>query len=156
MGQAVEKKIESMGLALPPAAAPVASYVPYTLSGKLLSVSGQLPMRDGQPVGGKGKLGASVSIEDGQAAARQCVLNLLAHVKNACGGDLSQVKQILKLGVFVNCTEDFVDHPKVANGASDLMVELFGEAGKHARAAVGVAQLPFGVAVEVDALIELA
>ena len=111
-------------------------------------------MLDGKPQF-IGKLGKDISIEDGQKCARICGINILAHLKNACDGDLDRVKQCLRLGVFVNSTESFLDHPKVANGVSDMMVEIFGDKGKHARFAVGVAQLPFGVAVEVDATFEL-
>jgi len=129
--------------------------VPYTVSGNLVVVSGQISVR-----GGKaeyvGKLGASISVTEGQQAAKLCALNILAHLKNACGGDLDRVKRVLRVGGFVNCTPDFTDMPQVVNGASDLMVEVFGDAGKHARAAVGVASLPLGVAVEVEAMVELA
>ena len=103
-----------------------------------------------------GKLGAGISIPDGQQAARLCALNVLAHLKVAAGGDLDRVKRVLRLGGFVNCTPEFTDMPQVVNGASDLMVQVFGDAGKHARAAVGVASLPLGVAVEVEAMFEIA
>jgi enamine deaminase RidA (YjgF/YER057c/UK114 family) len=103
-----------------------------------------------------GKLGSGVTIADGQQAAKLCALNILAHLKNACDGDLDRVKRVLRLGGFVNCAPDFTDMPQVVNGASDLMVQVFGDAGKHARAAVGVASLPLGVAVEVEAMFELA
>lgn len=144
-----------MGLELPKAAAPAANYVPFTISGKQVFVSGQLPMRDGK-VAHVGRLGENASLEDGQAAAALCALNLLAQAKNACGGDLSKLARCLKLGGFVACTPEFTDHPKVVNGASDLIAETMGEAGQHARFAVGVASLPFGAAVEVDAIFELA
>lgn len=150
----IEKKLVSLGISLPTPAVPAANYVPYNLSGKTVFVSGQLPMLDGKPQF-IGKLGKEISIEDGQKCARICGINILAHLKNACAGDLDRVKQCLRLGVFVNSTESFLDHPKVANGVSDMMVEIFGDKGKHARFAVGVAQLPFGVAVEVDATFEL-
>ena len=114
-----------------------------------------MPARDGQ-FHFIGKLGADVSIEDGQKCAELCGLNILAQVKRELGGDLSQIKKLVRLGVFVNATPEFTDHPKVANGVSDLMVELLGDAGKHARAAVGVGGLPFGVAVEVEATFEIA
>lgn len=155
MSQSIEAKLQAKGLVLPPSVLPAANYVPYTLAGNQVIVSGQLPMKDGKPQG-IGKVGREFTIEQGQEVARQCVLNVLGHVKAACGGDLSRVKKCLRLGVFVNSTEDFTDQPKVANGASDLMVELLGEAGKHARFAVGVSQLPFGVAVEVDGTFEIA
>lgn len=153
MAGIVEKKLAELGLALPVAAAPAANYVPYTVSGNMLFVSGQLPMADGQ-IKYKGKVGQDVSIEEGQEAARLCALNLIAQAKAACG-DLDRVARVLKLGGFVNCGPDFGDQPKVVNGASDLMVAVFGDKGRHARAAVGAPALPFGVAVEIDAVFEL-
>lgn len=149
----IDRRLEELGLVLPPAAAPVASYVPVVEAGGLLHVSGQLPFRDGAVV--TGRLGDDTSLAEGQEAARACALMVVAQVKAALGGDLSRVARIVKLGVFVTSTADFTDQPKVANGASDLMVALFGEAGRHARAAVGVAALPLGAAVEVDAVIAL-
>ena len=149
-----EEKLAALGLELPVAAAPVANYVGYTVSGKTVYVSGQLPFKDGK-LAVTGRLGAGVSIEDGYAAGRQCGLNILAHLKAACGGDLDRVARVLRLGGFVNSTPEFTDAPKCVNGASDLMVAVFGDAGKHARAAVGVASLPAGAAVEVDAIVEL-
>jgi len=150
----VDRKLEELGLSLPEAAAPVAAYVPVVEAGGLLHLSGQLPFRAGQLV--TGRLGDGVSLEDGQEAAKLCGLMIVAQVKKYLGGDLSRVKRVVKLGVFVNSAADFTDQPKVANGASELMVALFGEAGKHARSAVGVPVLPLGAAVEVDAIIELA
>ena len=149
-----EERLAALGLELPVAAAPVANYVGYTVSGKTVYVSGQLPFKDGK-LAVTGRLGAGVSIEDGYAAGRQCGLNILAHLKAACGGDLDRVSRVLRLGGFVNSTPEFTDAPKCVNGASDLMVAVFGDAGKHARAAVGVASLPAGAAVEVDAIVEL-
>ncbi len=149
-----EERLAALGLELPVAAAPVANYVGYTVSGKTVYVSGQLPFKDGK-LTVAGRLGAGVSIEDGYAAGRQCGLNILAHLKAACGGDLDRVARVLRLGGFVNSTPEFTDAPKCVNGASDLMVAVFGDAGKHARAAVGVASLPAGAAVEVDAIVEL-
>lgn len=155
MSGRIEARLKELGIELPAAVAPVANYVPYTVSGNLVIVSGQVTLW-----GGKaeyvGKLGRDLSVADGQKAARLCALNILAHVKNACGGDLDRMKRVLRLGGFVNCTPDFTEMPQVVNGASDLMVEIFGDAGKHARAAVGVASLPLGVAVEVEAMVELA
>ena len=148
-----DRKLEELGLILPQAAAPVASYVPVVEAGGLLHVSGQLPFRDGKVI--TGRLGDGTSLEEGQEAARACGLMLVAQIKTALGGDLSRVKRIVKLGVFVASAPDFTYQPKVANGASDLMVALFGDAGKHARAAVGVAALPLGAAVEVDAVVEV-
>ena len=147
-------KLAELGLTLPTPAAPVANYVGYTVSGKTVYISGQLPFQDGK-LTCVGKLGAGVSLEEGYAAGRQCGLNILAHLKAACGGDLDRVARVLRLGGFVNSTPDFTDAPKCVNGASDLMVAVFGEAGRHARAAVGAASLPAGAAVEVEAVIEL-
>lgn len=151
----LERRLAEQGLQLPAAAAPVASYQPYTISGKLLLVSGQLPFRDGK-VAIAGRLGDGLGIEQGQEAARICGLNLLAQAKAACGGDLGKLARCLKLGIFVSCTPDFQDHPKVANGASDLIAAVMGPAGQHARFAVGCASLPLGAAVEVEAIFELA
>lgn len=155
MTSAIEQRLAARGLALPEAAAPAANYVPYTISGKLLLVSGQLPFEGGR-VTVTGRLGDGVSVERGQEAARLCALNLLAQAKAACGGDLDRLARCLKLGGFVSCTPAFTDHPQVINGASDLMVEAMGEAGRHARFAVGCASLPRDVAVEVEAIFELA
>jgi enamine deaminase RidA (YjgF/YER057c/UK114 family) len=152
---ALEQKLARMGHALPDAAAPAANYVPYTVSGRLILVSGQLPIRDGAVIY-RGRLGDDVSLATGQAAAELCALNLLAQARNACGGDLGRLARCLKLGGFVACTPDFSDHPKVINGASNLIAEAMGEAGQHARFAVGAASLPLGAAVEVDAIFELA
>jgi enamine deaminase RidA (YjgF/YER057c/UK114 family) len=146
----VARKLEELGLTLPEAAAPVAAYVPIVEAGGLLHLSGQLPFVDGKLV--TGRLGDGVSLEDGQAAARACGLMIVAQLKKHLG-DLSRVGRIVKLGVFVNSHADFTDQPKVANGASELMAELFGEAGRHARSAVGVPVLPLGAAVEVDAIV---
>lgn len=154
-GATPEAKLASLGITLPPSVLPQANYVPYTVSGNLVYVSGTLPMKDGKPQD-IGKLGKEFTVEQGQQTAKLCAINILSHVKAACGGDLSRVKRVVRMGIFVASAEGFTDQPKVANGASDLMVEVFGEAGKHARFAVGVAELPFGVAVEVDATIEIA
>ncbi len=149
----IDRKLEELGLALPKAAAPVATYVPAVEASGLLHVSGQLPFRDGKVV--TGRLGDDLDVAAGQDAAKLCALMVVAQVKAALG-DLSRVGRIVKLGVFVNSTAEFGDQPEVANGASDLMVALFGDAGKHARAAVGVAALPRHAAVEVDAIVEIA
>lgn len=149
----IEKKLAGLGYTLPEAALPAANYVPTVQAGGQLIVSGQLPMREGR-AHYIGKVGREVSLEDAQECARLCGLNILAQSRLALG-DLDRIARLLRLGVFVNATEDFTDHPNVANGVSDLMVELLGEAGKHARAAVGVGSLPFGVAVEVEATFEL-
>jgi enamine deaminase RidA (YjgF/YER057c/UK114 family) len=146
----IDARLAQLGITLPQAAAPVAAYVPAVEAGGLLHISGQLPFREGQVV--TGRLGAGVTLEEGQAAARLCGLMLLAQVRAALGG-FDRVARIVKLGVFVNSDPDFTDQPKVANGASELMAEVFGEAGRHARSAVGVAVLPLGAAVEVDAIV---
>lgn len=151
----IDSKLAALGITLPASVMPAANYVPYTVSGNQVFVSGTLPMKDGKPQD-IGKLGREFTLEQGQATARLCAINILAHVKAACGGDLDRVKKVIRMGIFVASAEGFTDQPKVANGASDLMVEIFGEAGKHARFAVGVAELPFGVAVEVDATFEIA
>ena len=129
--------------------------MPYTISGRLILVAGQLPFADGQ-VAVTGRLGAEVSLAQGQEAARLCALNLLAQAKAACGGDLDRLGRCLKLGGFVACTPEFTDHPEVVNGASDLIVQAMGEAGRHARFAVGCTSLPRNAAVEVEAIFELA
>jgi enamine deaminase RidA (YjgF/YER057c/UK114 family) len=151
----IDATLQSLGITLPPSIPPAANYVPYTVSGNLVFVSGTLPMKDGKPQD-IGKVGKEFTLEQGYATARLCTINILGHLKAACGGDLSRVKKVVRMGIFVNSAAGFTDQPKVANGASDLMVEIFGEAGKHARFAVGVSELPFGVAVEVDATFEIA
>ena len=151
---ATEKKLAELGIHLPQPATPVASYVACVQTGNLVVVSGQLPMKDGALMH-SGRLGEAVSLEQGQEAARQCAINLLAQLKAALGGNLDRVTRVVRLGVFVNSTDSFTDQPKVANGASDLMVAVFGDAGKHARAAVGVNTLPLGVSVEIDAMFEV-
>jgi len=147
----INARLEELGITLPKAAAPVASYVPVAVHGGTAHVSGQLPFVDGQLV--KGRLGEDVTLEAGADAARACGLMILAQLDAA--GLLERVERVIKLGAFINSTLDFTDQPKVANGASDLMEQVFGEAGKHARAAVGVPALPLGAAVEVDAVIAL-
>ena len=154
MTSAIEQKLASMQITLPPSSVPVANYVHYVISGNQVFISGQLPMKDGKPLA-IGQVGKGCSIEEAQQAARQCGINMLSHLKVACGGNLDRVKRCVKLGVFVNSDAAFTDQPKVANGVSDFIVEVFGDAGKHARAAVGVSQLPFGVAVEVDGVFEI-
>ncbi|MBT2135094.1 RidA family protein [Croceibacterium sp. LX-88] len=148
----IEARLAELGITLPPAAAPVASYVPVVVSGNTAYVSGQLPFIGGQLA--TGRLGESVTLEQGLAAARACGVMILSQLQAALGS-LDRVERIVKLGAFVNSTADFTDQAKVANGASDLMAEVFGEAGRHARAAVGVPVLPLGAAVEVDAIVAL-
>lgn len=151
----IEARLAELGIALPQAAAPAGAYVPYVISGNLVFVSGQVTLENGE-IRFKGRLGESMSADDGYAAARLCGLNLIAQVRGACAGDLDRVKRVVRLGGFVNSTADFSDQPKVINGASDLMVEVFGDAGRHARAAVGAPSLPLGVSVEVDGIFEIA
>ncbi len=147
----IDNRLAELGITLPQAAAPVASYVPAVVRGGVIHVSGQISFaEDGSLI--CGRLGENMDIEDGQAAARRCGIMLLAQLKAALGS-LDNVEKVIKLGVFVNSTADFTDQPKVANGASELMQDVFGEAGRHARSAVGVAALPLGVAVEVDAIV---
>jgi enamine deaminase RidA (YjgF/YER057c/UK114 family) len=154
MAGIVEKKLASLGITLPTPASPIANYVPFARSGNLLLLSGQLCFgADGKLVA-KGQLGAGVSIEDGQKAARACAINLLAQIKTALG-DLDKVARVLRLGGFINSVPGFTDGAKVMNGASDLMVEVFGDKGRHARSTVGVAALPASAAVEVEGLFEV-
>ena len=150
----IEERLTELGIVLPTPAAPLANYVPYTREGKLLIVSGQLPMGLDGKLAHTGKLGGGVSLEDGVAAARLCAINCLAQVQAAAGG-LDAVRQILRLGGFVKCTPGFTQQPQVINGASDLMVEVFGDKGRHARAAVGSNALPFDAAVEVEMMVAL-
>jgi enamine deaminase RidA (YjgF/YER057c/UK114 family) len=150
----VEKRLLALNITLPQTSPPAANYVPYVISGNLVFISGQLPMKDGKPQD-IGHVGKDFTVEQAQVTARQCAINILAQLKAACGGNLDRVKRCVRLGVFVNSTDTFTDQPKVANGASDLMVAALGDAGKHARFAVGVSQLPFGVAVEVDGTFEI-
>jgi enamine deaminase RidA (YjgF/YER057c/UK114 family) len=151
----VEQNLAAQGITLPKPTTPVANYVPFVRTGNLLFVSGQVCYgADGKLIA-KGKLGASVSIEDGTAAARGCGINLLAQVKAAIG-DLDKVVRVVRLGGFINSAPDFLDGPKVLNGASDLMVAAFGDKGRHARTTVGVAALPSDAAVEVDGIFEIA
>jgi enamine deaminase RidA (YjgF/YER057c/UK114 family) len=154
MAGRVEARLAELKLALPQAAAPVANYVPTVRSGDLLFVAGQICQWNGE-LRFIGKLGRDVSLDQGVEAARLCALNILAQAKAALGGDLDRILRCVRLGAFVNCADDFTQQPQVANGASNLMVEVFGDAGRHARAAVGVNALPGGVAVEVDAVFEV-
>ena len=147
-------RLSELGIQLPAAVAPVANFVAVTFDGSTASVSGQIPIANGELLH-PGTLGANVSVEQGQEAARLAVINVLSQLSHALGGGLDRVTKCLRLGVFVAATPDFKDHPKVANGASDLVVEVFEERGRHARAAVGVASLPFGVSVEVDGVFQV-
>lgn len=154
MAGTIEARLNEKGVTLPNVAAPAANYVPYVISGNMLYISGQVPFVDGK-ISHTGKLGAEFGVDEGYACARICGINILAAAKAALGGDLDRIARVVKLGGFVNSAPDFTDQPKVVNGASDLMAEAFGDAGKHARAAVGVAQLPLGCAVEVEAIFEI-
>jgi enamine deaminase RidA (YjgF/YER057c/UK114 family) len=150
----INNKLKALSITLAEPIKPVANYVPWVKSGKLVFVSGQVPMV-GIKLGYPGQLGANVTLAQAVSEARQCAINIISHLWDACEGDLSRVKQIVKLTGFVAATADFKDHPKVVNGASDLMVDVFGDKGRHARAAVGVSSLPLGAAVEVEAIVEL-
>ncbi|MCF2871755.1 RidA family protein [Octadecabacter sp. G9-8] len=150
----IEARLAELGVTLPDAPAPAANYVPWVLSGNQLFVSGQISAdADGFITG---KLGADMTAEDGAAAARTCAISLLAQLKAGCGGDIDRLVRVVKLVGFVNSTADFGDQPKVINGASDFMVEALGDKGRHARSAVSAASLPFGVAVEIEAIFEIA
>lgn len=154
MSSAIERRLAEHGLVLPDAPAPAANYVPYVISGRLVMIAGQLPFRDGELV--RGRLGDDLDVEAGKAAARLCALAMLAQVKAACSGDLSAVTRCLRLGGFVACVPAFTDHASVINGASDLMVQAMGEAGRHARFAIGCPSLPLGAVVEVEGVFEIA
>ena len=154
MAGKIDARLGELGIALPEAPVPGANYVPYVVSGNLVFVAGQIPLVDGEFI--TGKLGADTDLATGQGAARACALNIIAQVRAACGGDLDRVVRFVKLGGFVNATPDFTEAPQVINGASAAIVEIFGDAGKHARFAVACASLPRGVAVEVDAVVEIA
>ncbi|RMD65268.1 MAG: RidA family protein [Planctomycetota bacterium] len=151
----IAARLQELGLTLPEAPKAVASYVPARQAGRLLLVSGQLPFRDGELLA-RGRVPEQVSLEEAQACARQCVLNGLAVAADALGGDLSLIEHVVRVGCFVASAPDFFDQPKVANGASELLVDIFGDAGRHARAAVGSVALPLGAPVEVEFLFKTA
>ncbi len=153
MSGRIEARLREIGIELPAPSLPQANYVPFVRTGNQLFIAGQIPVIDGRIV--TGKLGAGLDVSAGREAARACALSLIAHARTACGGDLDRVVRWVKLGGFVQGTPDFTDAPRVVNGASDLLVELFGEAGKHARFAVAVACLPLDSAVEIDAVLEI-
>ncbi len=150
----IDARLSELGIELPDAPAPAANYVPFVVSGTLVFIAGQVTVWNGE-LKYIGKVGADFDVDEGYQAARLCGLNLIAQAREAAGGDLDRIKRVVKLGGFVNATLDFIDHPKVLNGASDLMAEVFGEDGKHARFAMGAVSLPLGVAVEVDGVFEL-
>jgi enamine deaminase RidA (YjgF/YER057c/UK114 family) len=155
MAGRIEARLKELGIVLPTPPAPAANYVPYAIGGNLVFIAGQIPFVDGE-VRHKGRLGAEISVEQGRETARICALNVLAQAKAACGGDLDRVKRCLKVVGFVACVDGFDRQPEVMNGASDLLVEVLGEAGRHARSAVGTNALPRNVPVEVEAIFEIA
>jgi enamine deaminase RidA (YjgF/YER057c/UK114 family) len=154
MSSDIEQRLADLGLSLPIAAAPAANYVPWTISGSMLLVAGQLPFDDGK-LEHKGQVGKDIELDQAKHAAMLCGLNILAQAKAALDGDLGRIVRCLKLGGFVNAGPGFADHPQVINGASDLMVAVLGDAGRHARFAVGASSLPMNVAVEIDAIFEI-
>ena len=149
MSTSADDNLNRLGITLPDAPAPAANYVPYVIAGNMVFISGQLPLVDGK-LSVTGHVGKDVSTDEAAQQARLCAMNLLAQLKAACEGDLSRVKQVVKLGGFVACTDDFTAQTEVVNGASDLMVEVFGDAGRHARFAVGSNTLPRGTCVEIE------
>ncbi|MCB1431164.1 MAG: RidA family protein [Alphaproteobacteria bacterium] len=153
MGQ-IDNRLAELGIVLPTPAKPVANYVPWVRTGNLVFISGQGPMADGKLVY-TGILGDGVSVEDGVKSAKLCAINVIAQLRDALDGDLDRVKRIVKLLGFVNASPSFTEHPKVINGASDMMVDVFGEKGRHARSAVGSPSLPFAISVEVEAIVEV-
>jgi enamine deaminase RidA (YjgF/YER057c/UK114 family) len=155
MAESIAKRLEELGISIPVVSTPAANYLGFVVTGNLVFLSGQVPMQDGRRRY-IGKVGREFNIDEGRSAAELAALNLLAQLKEACGGDLDRVVRCVKLTGFVNGDGDFVDHPKVINGASDLIVKIFGDAGRHARSAVGMHSLPSGVAVEVEAVFEIA
>jgi len=156
MTGAIENRLKELGIDLPQPAPAAANYVPFVVSRGQVFVAGQVPFGADGELKYLGKVGTDFSVEDGQNAARLCALNILAQVRAACDGDLERIIRCVKLGGFVNCPPDFDQHPAVINGASDLMVDILGDKGRHARFAVGAANLPFNVAVEIDAVFEIA
>ena len=155
MAGKIEATLGELGIVLPTPMAPIANYVPFVRSGDLVFVSGQLPAIDGK-IAVTGKIGDGLSIEQGQHAARLCFINILVHLKAAADGDLDRVRQVVRLGGFIAAPAAFTQHPQVMNGASDLAVAVFGEAGRHARTTVGVPSLPADAAVEVDGIFRIA
>ena len=154
MAGEIDRRLDEMGIVLPEPATPAANYVPFVISGPLVFIAGQVPFWNGEILH-IGKVGAEISIDEAKQAARVCGLNLIAQLKSACSGDLDRVIRCVKIGVFVNCVDGFKQQPEIANGVSDLMVELFGEAGRHARFAVGTNALPRNCATESDAVFEI-
>ena len=149
----IDENLARMGVVLPPMAKPIFNYIPYVIVGNLVFVSGQVPLEGKNMV--KGKLGDTMSVEEGAKAARICAINLLAQVRDACDGDFGRLERVVKLTGFVNSTPDFGQHPAVINGCSDFFVEALGEKGRHSRSAVGMADLPFGIPVEVEGIFQI-
>ncbi len=154
MSGPISQRLTALGIELPTPPIAVANYVPFVQTGNLVFISGQLPLENGK-LAVTGKLGDTVSLDDGIRAARLCAINLLAQVRAAAGGDLERIRRLIRMTAFVACTPAFTDQPKVVNGASDLMVEILGDAGRHARVAVGAPSLPLDVAVEIEGIFEL-
>jgi enamine deaminase RidA (YjgF/YER057c/UK114 family) len=154
MAGRIDAKLKELGITLPPPAKPIATYVPFAVTGRLVVVSGQLPVQDGR-IAFTGKLGESVTVEQGKESCRLCFINVLAQLREAAGGELDRVKQVLRLGGFIACVPGFTEHALVMNGASELCVAVFGDAGRHARTTIGVPALPADAATEVEALVEL-
>lgn len=150
----VEENLKTLKITIPKPSAPAANYVPWSRSGNLIYVAGQLPIENGN-VKYVGKVGQFVAQNEAVMAARLCAINIIAQVQSALDGDLERVRRIIKLGGFINCIPEFSEHPKIINGASDLMVDVFGEKGRHSRFAVGAVSLPLGAAVEIDAIVEI-
>jgi enamine deaminase RidA (YjgF/YER057c/UK114 family) len=155
MAGRIEARLKELDITLPAPAVPVANYIPFNISGKLVVISGQIPLAEGK-IAVTGKLGAGVSMDEGRQAARLCFINVVAQLKAACGGDLDRVTRVLRLGGFIAAPPEFTQHAQVMNGASDLAVEIFGEAGRHARTTIGVPSLPGDAAVEVEGIFEIA
>ena len=149
-----EENIKNLGLNIPELPKALANYVPYKIVGKTMYISGQAPVQNGELIY-KGKVGSDITIEDGIKAARLCVTNIIAAVKTGLEGDWGKLDSFVKLTGFVNCQDDFTDQPKIINGASDMLVDIFGDQGRHARVAVGSNALPLGIAVEIDAIVQL-
>ena len=150
----IDKKINELGLFLPKVSTPIANYLPYKIHKEILYISGQGPIKDGKILY-SGKIGKDLSTEEGILASKLCCLNILSIIRDACKGDWEKFESILKIGGFVNCIDEFKDQPKIINGASDMLVEIFGEKGKHSRFAVGSNSLPMNISVEIDAIIKL-
>ena len=154
MNRDINKRLEELNINIENASVPAGSYIPYVISNNLVFISGQLPFINGE-LTIKGKIGDNVSVEEGIQMAEACAMALLSQLKEACNGDLNKVKRVVKLGGFVASTPDFTDQPKIINGASDLLVSIFGDKGRHARFAVGSNSLPFNISVEIDAIIKI-